>query len=57
MDYKKLQGYILVAIGLIILFFNAASYIFRWDMARPALTVIGLILAMAGLRLLKNTNN
>lgn len=56
MEYRKIQGYVLAAIGLIVLFFNAASYIFRWDMARPALTVIGLILAMAGLRLINNTN-
>jgi hypothetical protein len=48
---RQLSGYPVAAAGLTLLLINALGYIFDWEIKSPALTVIGLIFVILGLRL------
>jgi hypothetical protein len=48
---RQLSGYPVAAAGFTLLIINALGYIFDWEIKSPALTVIGLIFVILGLRL------
>jgi hypothetical protein len=51
MEKRQLSGYPVAAAGFTLLPINALSYIFNWEIKSPALTVIGLIFVILGLRI------
>jgi hypothetical protein len=48
---RQLSGYPVAVAGFTLLVINALSYILDWEIKSPALTVIGLIFVILGLRL------
>lgn len=48
---RQLSGYPVAVAGFTLLIINALSYIFDWEIKSPALTVIGLIFVILGLRI------
>jgi hypothetical protein len=54
-DKRHLSGYPVAAAGFTLLIINALGYIFSWEIKSPALTVIGLIFVILGLRLARAT--
>jgi len=47
---KKIQGYLMAAIGFMLLLFNALSYLLDWESKNTAFTIIGLIFVAIGLK-------
>lgn len=47
---KKNQGYFMAIIGFILLFYNTLGYIFGWENRSTALTILGLIFVVIGLK-------
>jgi len=50
MEKRQLSGYIMAIVGFIMLLFNALGYIFNWDTKSPALTILGLVSGVIGLK-------
>ncbi|NTW92320.1 MAG: hypothetical protein HGA40_02625 [Methanoregulaceae archaeon] len=50
-EKRQLSGYPVAVAGFTLLVINALSYILDWEIKSPALTVIGLVFVVLGLRL------
>ena len=48
MNSKKILGIAMASIGFIILIVHASGYIFKWDIGKPALTILGFIFIIFG---------
>jgi len=48
MNSKKILGTAMSSIGFIILLVHAAGYIFKLDIGKPALTILGFIFIIFG---------
>jgi hypothetical protein len=53
MPKQKISGYIMAGTGLIIILINAVSYIFGLDFKHPALTIMGLVFAVIGGKMIR----
>lgn len=47
---KKMQGHIMVIIGFLLLSFNALCYLFGWEWRSSAVTILGLVFVVIGLK-------
>lgn len=47
---NQLQGYAMAIIGLLLLLYNALSYIFGWESRNSALTILGLVFVVIGMK-------
>jgi len=50
---KNISGYIMAVIGFLMLLTNAIGYVFNLDVKHPALTVMGLVFVVIGMKLFK----
>ena len=48
MDERQISGYIMAAVGFIMILMNALSYLLGWDLKSPAFTILGLVLIVIG---------
>ena len=48
MDERQVSGYIMAAIGFVMILMNALSYLFGRDLKSPAFTILGLVLIVIG---------
>ena len=48
MDERQISGYIMAAVGFVMILMNALSYLFGWDLKSPAFTILGLVLIVIG---------
>jgi hypothetical protein len=48
MDEQQISGYIMAAVGFVMILMNALSYLFGWDQKSPAFTILGLVLIVTG---------
>lgn len=53
MNSKKILGIAMVLIGVIILVVHASGYIFKWDIGKSALTILGFIFIIFGSGIIK----
>jgi len=54
MKNQKISGYIMAIIGFIMLIVNAAGYVFNLDIKSPALTIMGLVFVVIGMKIVRN---
>ena len=47
---EKVQGSVMAIVGLMLLLFNALSYLFGWESGHPEFTVLGLVFVPVGLK-------
>jgi len=57
MNNKKINGYVMFGVGGVILLINAISYIFGLDFKHPALTVMGLVFVVVGMKIARKKIN
>jgi hypothetical protein len=57
MNNKKISGYVMFGVGGVILLINAISYIFGLDFKHPALTVMGLVFVVVGMKIVRKKIN
>jgi hypothetical protein len=48
MDEQQISGYIMAAVGFVMILMNALSYLLGWDLKSPAFTILGLVLIVTG---------
>jgi predicted membrane protein len=53
---KKITGYIMAIIGIIIILYNAINYIFGWKLDTP-IGVIGIVLLAVGMGPVRKSTN
>jgi hypothetical protein len=56
MENQKVSGYIMAGIGFVMLLVNASGYLFHLDVKSPALTVMGLVFVVVGMKKAKQDN-
>lgn len=49
MNSRQRAGAGMAIAGFVLLFINALSYIFGWDLKSPAFTVLGLVFVVIGM--------
>ncbi len=53
-EKRQLSGYPVAVAGFTLLVINALSYILDWEIKSPAVTVIGLVFVVLGMRLARS---
>jgi hypothetical protein len=48
MDERQVSGYIMAAVGFVMILINALSYFLGWNMKSPAFTLLGLVFIVIG---------
>jgi len=48
MDERQISGYIIAAVGFVMILMNALSYLLGWDLKSPSFTILGLVLIVIG---------
>lgn len=54
-EKDKTRGYVMAVTGFGMLFLNALSYIFDWDVKNTAFTVLGLAFVVIGLKIARKS--